>query len=296
VSRESEVRRWRVKFPDRGVELELVDWGGAARPLALLAHATGFCAACFDPLAARLRERYRVIGWDARGHGNSEKPPPPEPYGWSEFALDVSAVTAHVLGELGLARVALAVGHSFGGTCTLDAAVRDPERYERLALLDPVIVPAPPDFPGADPMRGGPNMAASIARKRRHIFASRDEIRARWREKGTFGDWDPRALDGYLAFGFHDRADGQVELACPGEIEAAVFESGARFDAWKSAEKLARPALLFHAARGNFPPALAQRFAAKSPAFQLVSFDAPHLLAMTSPDAVADALLGWAPA
>jgi pimeloyl-ACP methyl ester carboxylesterase len=290
---ESEIRRRRVKFPDRGVELELVDYGGRG-PLSVLAHATGFCADTLAPIAAVLRAHYRVVSWDARGHGNSEKPAPPEPYLWDEFARDVSAVTKHWLDETGAARVALAVGHSFGGTCTMNAAAREPERYEKLALLDPVIVPAPRDFPGADPMKGGPLMAAQIARKRKHIFVSRDEVRARWREKGTFGDWDARALDAYLAHGFRERADGTVELACPGEVEAAVFESGAKFDAWRDGAALRTPAALFHAAQGNFPHALVERFAALSPSIELRSFAGPHLFPMIKPDEAAAAILDWA--
>ena len=289
---ESEIRRRRVKFPERGVELELVDFGGRG-PLTVLAHATGFCADTLAPLAEALRAHYHVVSWDARGHGASEKLVPPEPYGWDQFALDVSAVTRFWLDEVGVRRVALAVGHSFGGTCTMNAAVRDPDRYERLALLDPVIVPAPADFPGADPLRGGPNMAAQIARKRKHVFASRAEIRERWREKGTFADWDARALDAYLAHGFHDRSDGSVELACPGEVEAAVFESGPKFDAWRDGAALTRPAVLFHAVQGNFPAVLVERFCARAQTSELRPFPGPHLFAMTKPDQAAAAILAW---
>src|SRR5262245_55938374 len=260
---EAEIRRRRLHLPERGLELALVDWGGAG-PLALLAHANGFCADVLGVIAERLRAHYRVIGWDARGHGDSEKPAPPEPYGWSEFALDASAVVAGVLREEGETRVALAVGHSFGGTCLLNAAAREPARFGRLALLDPGIVPPPADFPNADPMARGPNYAAEIARKRTHVFASRDALRARWREKGTFADWDPRAMELYLTHGFFDRPDGQIELKCPGAVEAAVYESGARFDAWRDSKETYVPTLLLHAGRGNFPRAVDERFASRS--------------------------------
>jgi len=289
---ETEIHRRRLRLPERGIELALVDWGGGG-PLALLAHANGFCADVLGVIAERLRARYRVIGWDARGHGNSEKPAPPEPYGWHEFALDASAVTVALLRELGEAQVALAVGHSFGGTCLLNAAAREPARFARLALLDPVIVPPPADFPNADPMARGPNVAADVARKRTHVFASRAQLRERWREKGTFADWDPRALELYLTHGFRDRADGQIELKCPGAVEAAVYESGRRFDAWRDAKETRVPTLLLHAGRGNFPRAVDERFASGSSAIELRTLDAPHLMAMTCPDPIADDLLAW---
>jgi pimeloyl-ACP methyl ester carboxylesterase len=293
VSSEPENQRRRVRLPARGLSLSVVDWGGSGPP-ALLAHATGFCIDVLGVIAARLRSRFRVIGYDARGHGESDKPAPPAPYEWMEFALDLSAIAAQLLGELGESRFALAVGHSFGGTCLMNATAREPARFQQIALLDPVIVPPPADYPDADPMARGPNVAAEIARKRSHVFPSREALRARWREKGTFADWDPRALELYLAHGFHDRADGQIELACPGAIEASVYEAGRRFDAWKAAEELTRPTLLLHAGRGNFPLPVVQRLAALSPQIELRSLDEQHLMAMTQPDGVADQILGWA--
>jgi len=292
VSPDSTVRR-RLRLPSRGIELNVVAWGGTG-PLALLAHANGFCADVLGVLAERLCARYRVFGYDARGHGDSDKPAPPEPYGWDQFALDLSALAAALCDELGERRVALGVGHSFGGTCLMNAAAREPERFERIALLDPVIVPPPADFPGADPLARGPNYAADIARKRTHVFPSREALRERWREKGTFADWDPRALELYLAHGFRDRPDGQIELKCPGAVEAAVYESGRRFDAWRDASELTRPALMLHAGRGNFPRALAERLAGRTKSIELRSLDEPHLMAMTQPDLIADDVLAWA--
>jgi len=290
VTQAPEIERRRTFLPARGLALNIIDFGGDG-PLALLAHATGFCTDSLAPLADRLRARFHVFGWDARGHGDSDKPAPPAPYEWREFAQDVSAVAAAILDQEREPAFALAVGHSFGGTCLMNATAREPARFERIALLDPVIVPPPADFPNADPMVRGPSFAADIARKRTHVFPSRAALRERWREKGTFSDWDPRALDGYLARGFHDRPDGQIELACPGAVEASIYEAGGRFDAWKDAAALGRPALMLHAGRGNFPRALAERLAALSPWIELRTLDEPHLMAMTAPDEIADLLL-----
>ena len=109
---EREIRRRRLRLPERGIELALVDWGGNG-PLALLSHANGFCADVLGLLAERLRPRFRVIGFDSRGHGDSEKPAPPGPYAWEEFARDVIAVAEHVTRDLERPRVAL--GLTLGG-------------------------------------------------------------------------------------------------------------------------------------------------------------------------------------
>ena len=59
------------------MSLAVTDHGSASRaaPRALvLAHATGFCGGVWRPLVPALRERFRVITLDQRGHGDSDKP------------------------------------------------------------------------------------------------------------------------------------------------------------------------------------------------------------------------------
>ena len=52
-----------LDVPDRAMRFAVHDWGGDG-PLALLAHANSFCAALWTPVAARLRARYHVVGYD----------------------------------------------------------------------------------------------------------------------------------------------------------------------------------------------------------------------------------------
>jgi len=292
VIEEREIRRRRLRLPERGIDLALVDWGGSG-PLALLSHANGFCADVLGLLAERLRPRFRVIGFDSRGHGDSEKPAPPGPYAWEEFALDVIAVAERVTRDLARPRVALGVGHSFGGTCVLTAAARRPDLFERIALLDPVILPRAGDPSGWRPPANAPHPAAEIARKRAHVFPSREAAREKWRARGTFGDWDPRALELYLRYAFADLPDGRIDLKCPGEVEATVYETGGGFDPWREIAGLHVPGLLLHAGRGNFPLPFIEKFCAESDTLECRSLDAGHLLPMVAPDLLADALLAW---
>ncbi len=288
----SEIRRRRVALPERGLSLALIDWGGEG-PLALFSHANGFCADTLGVVAERLRPRFRVIGFDSRGHGDSDKPKPPAPYAWEEFVRDAVALADAVVRELGATRVAFGLGHSFGGTCLMAAASRRPELFERIALLDPVILPRAGDPSGWRPPEGQPHPGAVIARKRAHVFPSREALREKWRERGTFGDWDPRALELYLRHGFADLPDGRIELKCPGAVEAAVYELGGGFDPWAEIAKLRVPGILLHGGRGNFPLDFIRTFCAQADALECRSLDAGHLLPMLAPDLVADELLAW---
>ena len=75
---------------------------------------------------------HRVIRYDARGHGESGGPVDPEAYRWPQLAADLLAL----LDELEVEHTS-AGGASMGCATLLHAAVRAPERFERLVLVIP---------------------------------------------------------------------------------------------------------------------------------------------------------------
>ena len=87
----------------------------------------------------------------------------------------------------------------------------------------------------------------------RAVWPSRAAARAKWAGKELFANWDRACFDLYLAEGLHDRSDGQVELACPPEIEATIFEAAPDFDVMQRAAEVRVPALVLWARAGNFP-------------------------------------------
>lgn len=281
------VARSRVRVG--GVELAVLDFGGDG-PLALLHHANGFCGGVFGLVAERLRERFHVIAFDARGHGDSSKPESPDAYVWSRFATDLAGLAEHLLAVHGRDRIALGLGHSFGGTSTLVAASRHPALFERIALVDPVIVP-PPGSPVSAERAQRIARLTSAVRERQSVRGSRAEAIAGWRERRFFAAWDPRALALYAAEGLRDRPDGRVELKCPAEVEATIFENGEAVDLFAAARRVTVPALLLWAKGGDFPRPLFTELAACMPKARVEDLDAGHLAVMERPDLVADAVL-----
>ena len=83
----------------------------------------------WSPVVAGGRQ---VVRYDARGHGRSGGSPDPEAYRWPQLATDLLAL----LDELGIERAA-AGGASMGCATLLHAAVRAPERFDRLVLVIP---------------------------------------------------------------------------------------------------------------------------------------------------------------
>lgn len=287
--------RERATLSSRGVDLSYLDFGGDG-PLVIVTHANGFCAAPYAPMIEHLRERFRVLAIDARGHGHSSAPPPPEPYRWEEFAADLVAFAEHALARTGRRRVAMIVGHSFGGTTALTATAARPDLFARVATLDPVVMLARDLLQPGDPLVVPENSVymAEVARKRRAVWPSREAALAKWRTTPLFGDWDARALELYVREGMRDRADGQVELACHPEVEAAVFAAAGRFDLLPHTAKLRVPGLVLHATRGDFSLGIHRRIAESAgPHVEVETFEAGHLLAMTEPERTAERLLAF---
>ncbi|HTF35055.1 MAG TPA: alpha/beta hydrolase [Myxococcota bacterium] len=274
-----------------GIEIAMLDWGGS-RPLALLHHANGFCAGVWGVVAQTLRPFFRVVAFDARGHGDSSKPPGREAYRWECFADDLVRVAELLAGEQVDGRVALGMGHSFGGTATLTAAARRPELFERIVLVDPVLVPRGAAVPPERSEHG--KRLAGAARERQQVRASREAARRAWAGRKFFANWDPRVLDLYVAEGLRDRPDGQVELKCPGEVEAAIFEQGGSLDSLAAARNLTVPALLLRARDGNFPRDFYESVAAAMRQGRVEDVAAGHLVVMERPDLVAAAALRFA--
>jgi len=100
-----------------------------------------------DPFTAR---GLQVVGLDARGHGNSDKPHDTAMYGTDAFTRDVIALTEH----LSIERAAL-VGYSIGSAIALHLLHTHPRRFLRGALVatgDGLIGYPPRTFPEILPM------------------------------------------------------------------------------------------------------------------------------------------------
>jgi pimeloyl-ACP methyl ester carboxylesterase len=185
------------------------------RPVMLLSHGTGFCAAPWAGVAEVLADEFELCAVDRRGHGTSTAPP--DGYDFTDFARDAVCV----VDALGL-RDAYAVGHSAGATDLLLCAAERPDAFRRLLVIEPTAM---------DP--GEPNVRVDMApfhtealgvfARRRATFATRQEVRDRYTERGVFVGWRPDLLDAFVRDGFADAADGSVRSRCDPAHETAML-------------------------------------------------------------------------
>jgi pimeloyl-ACP methyl ester carboxylesterase len=143
-----------ARRPDRsrwvdssGLRIAVYEWGEPDAPVLLAAHGGFDFAGTYDVFAPMLADGgWRVVSWDARGHGDSERA---VLYGWGADLRDAAAV----LDSCGAARVAV-LGHSKGGGVVLDLAHALPHRLTHLVNLDGLpSAQAWPDLPDHDRTR-----------------------------------------------------------------------------------------------------------------------------------------------
>ena len=113
--------------------------GTADAPVVVLSNSLGATRGMWDPQVPALAERFRVVTYDTRGHG--ESPAPAGPYSMDDLVDDVVAL----LDEVGAAR-AHVVGLSLGGMTGLRLAAREPERVDRLVVMCTSAKPEPQGF------------------------------------------------------------------------------------------------------------------------------------------------------
>lgn len=110
------------------IRLHYVQWGEDGSPILCL-HGLTANAFSFQALADDLTRDHRVIAYDLRGRGDSEKPA--HSYGIPVHAADLAAF----IDAIGIERPVV-IGWSLGGYIGLSFAAHYPDRLRKLVLID----------------------------------------------------------------------------------------------------------------------------------------------------------------
>lgn len=100
-------------------------------PTILLSHGYSSTSRMWDGQIAALKDRYQVVVWDMRGHGESDYPENPALYSEALTVGDMAALL-NVVG----AKKAIVGGLSLGGYMSLAFAATHPQRLHALMLFD----------------------------------------------------------------------------------------------------------------------------------------------------------------
>lgn len=119
---------------------------GRGRSMVFL-HGIGGTLHNYDPIARRLIRNWRVITYDQRGFGGSDKPLD-KPYSTESWADDLSGL----MGRLHIRR-GVVVGHSMGGRIACHFAAKYSRQASALIILDTTMWGSNPE--GAKELRAG---------------------------------------------------------------------------------------------------------------------------------------------
>ena len=128
---------------NRGVNIEVLDWGGRGPTILLLAGG-GNTAHVFDHFAERFTDGFRVVALTRRGYGASSRPS--DGYDLQTLMRDIIAV----LNRLSVER-AIVIGHSRAGAEMTRLAATHPDRVSALVYLDAAVDRSkPPQAPAPE--------------------------------------------------------------------------------------------------------------------------------------------------
>jgi len=106
-----------------------LDWKGAATPIVFL-HGGGLTAHTWDCVAAMLRDRFRCVALDQRGHGDSE---------WSPVIdYRIASHVGDIEGFIDAMRLErpILVGQSMGGLNSIAYAIRRSDQMRAMVIVD----------------------------------------------------------------------------------------------------------------------------------------------------------------
>lgn len=116
------------RVPTNGVTLATRVWPGTG-PTVVAIHGLTANHTCWAPMAEALTPEVRLVAYDLRGRGDSDKPA--QGYSLAEHARDLLGLLDHHHVER-----AIVMGHSLGANIGVWFAAHHPDRVERLVLFD----------------------------------------------------------------------------------------------------------------------------------------------------------------
>jgi pimeloyl-ACP methyl ester carboxylesterase len=224
------------------------DFGGDG-PLLHFAHPNAYTPGTFRQFLRPLTAQYRVTAVHHRPlwpHSH-----PDELTGWDVVTDDLIRFF-----EQQNWRQVIGVGHSLGAVATAKAAVRRPDLFRALVLIEPVFLP--PHLLAAiraNPEEAGFRSFVKTTRKRRDRWPSRQAAFDHFRPKEALASWPDAALWDYVNESLRETDEGVV-LAFPRAWEAK-FYSRPPLDVWEVVAQLTQPTLAIRATESDtlFPDA-----------------------------------------
>jgi pimeloyl-ACP methyl ester carboxylesterase len=264
-----------------------LNFGGTGKELLFL-HANGYPPDCYKPLLSRLAENFHITAMVQRPLWSDSNPEDIDD--WHILTEDLlHYMTAHYSTPIAC------VGHSMGGIALLRAALREPERFKAIVLLDPVLFP--PYFIRMWQIVFGMGLGEQIhpliknAKNRRRRFDDLDKLFSGYRRKPVFRYMDDESLRAYVQGIACAMDGGDYRLCYSADWEVRIYVTGVRrdMDIWRGLPKLEVPTLIIRGAETDtFWERTGKLVKRKQPKVRVEMLEkSTHLLALERPIGIA---------
>ncbi len=204
-----------------GATIRVRRHGNAKGPRLVLCHGNGFAIDAYVPFWSLLTDRFDLVLYDQRNHGQNPRHKP-EAHDVSSFVSDMEEIFHAIRSRLGNAP-AVGVFHSISGVTSIWHALQYGKRWEALVLFDPALIPGP-GLPEHEVARTFELGLARWAKSRPNHFSDPSELAARFAKSYSLRRWVPGTHD-LMARSIlrQERGTGQWSLCCPPECESQVY-------------------------------------------------------------------------
>jgi pimeloyl-ACP methyl ester carboxylesterase len=283
-------RKNHLKLPEKPLgsppPIPFTNFGGTGVPLHFL-HANGYPPTCYAPLFGFLQPHFQIFAmhlrplWLGAILGELRD--------WHPLSDDL----LRFLADRGEGPV-IGLGHSIGGIVILRAALREPNRFRALVLIEPVLFP-PYYIAFWNILRASglgwkfhPLIKSTLSR-RRH-FDNLDTVFRGYRRRDVFRNLSDASLSAYIEGITRPCPEGGYELVYSPEWEARIYYTGIwrDFDLWRGLKHLQVPTLFIRGAQSDtFWAKTAARVQRANPKVQIETLEnTTHILPLEEPEKV----------
>ncbi|MBA6339906.1 alpha/beta hydrolase [Colwellia sp. MB02u-10] len=256
-----------------------------------LLHGTGFSAMTLAAMASQLPKDWSIWLTDVPGHGYSTQPTTRMP-NWQKMAntlADAIYLQANVKENGPL----MGIGHSMGGVITLLAAVKYPDLFSEIILLDPVLFQTEMIIAQQLMRATGAWRKSSLVKSvanRTAIWPSLANMKENIAGKSFYKAWHPQVISDYCEFSTHVSHQDSVTLSCQPSWEASIFGSYPK-GLWRAIYNIKIPVDILMANKSYFfIPKAVKRAAKINKNIQWQKFGQHHCFPMEQPLETAKAI------
>lgn len=199
-------------------QIPFLNFGGEGNYIHF-AHANAYPPGCYQQLISPFLTQYRVVGMHQRPMWPDSNPTSFRH--WHQLADDLIVF----LDQQNIKQV-IGAGHSMGGVVSIIAAIKRPDLFSKLILIDPVIFNRKyalattllPFF-----LRKKIIPIAKISAKRRDLWDDQQAVYESFRKKKVFKQFSDTSLWDFVKASTKPNGQGQVTLSYPKAWETQIY-------------------------------------------------------------------------